>query len=433
MLRPVICLSMLMLVAHSGCLQDDLRVPGDCTTIQACIDRAADGGVVRVEAGTYYENLRFNGRAVHVMSVSGAEQTIIDGSQLERVVVFQAGEGPDTVLEGFTLTHGGDATLGRDGGAVYIRDSSPTLTDLIISDSAAGDEGGGVYLVGDAAPLLTRVRISGNSAGFNGGGICAKDGASPILQQVIVEANFAGENGGGIYSKDGAMELYNVVIDANSSGEGGGLACNGCLNHLVNVSLVGNSTTIDGAGLRLTNGARPVLANVIIAGNNAGDDGGGMRINTLSDPRLTNVSIVGNMAGGSGGGIDLRDASLTMVNTILAGNRADLDDVGSGGGGLSVAADTVALEVSYAITWDNEPDGYFDEADPTSQHGNVDVDPQWIDITDEDPALWDLHLAEGSEAIDAGDPGIADPDGSVSDPGAYGGPGAANWDLAWDD
>ena len=37
-----------------------------------------------------------------------------------------------------------------------------------------------------------------------------------------------------------------------------------------------------------------------------------------------------------------------------------------------------------------------------------------------------------SPLIDAGDPTLLDPDGSPSDIGAYGGPGAATWDLDWD-
>ena len=36
----------------------------------------------------------------------------------------------------------------------------------------------------------------------------------------------------------------------------------------------------------------------------------------------------------------------------------------------------------------------------------------------------DLHLSEGSPCIDAGTPELSDPDGSVSDIGAFGGPGA---------
>jgi hypothetical protein len=46
-----------------------------------------------------------------------------------------------------------------------------------------------------------------------------------------------------------------------------------------------------------------------------------------------------------------------------------------------------------------------------------------------DPSLWDLHLAAASPLVDAGAPSGSDPDGSDSDIGAYGGSGAAYWDL----
>jgi hypothetical protein len=50
------------------------------------------------------------------------------------------------------------------------------------------------------------------------------------------------------------------------------------------------------------------------------------------------------------------------------------------------------------------------------------VDPQFVDISSEDPLLWDLHLQGASGLIHAGDPSILNPDGSQSDIGAYGGP-----------
>jgi len=40
---------------------------------------------------------------------------------------------------------------------------------------------------------------------------------------------------------------------------------------------------------------------------------------------------------------------------------------------------------------------------------------------------WDLTLQPTSALIDAGDPAVSDPDGTNSDIGAHGGPGAANW------
>ncbi len=419
-------LTILTFIALSGCHEDVLRVPGDCTTIQRCIDRASEGGLVSVEAGTYAENLVFTGRALHLVGVEGPQQTIIDGGYGERVVVIHEGEGPDTVLEGFTLTHGGDAALGRDGGGLYIRASSPTLTDLVIADNIAGDDGGGVYIAGDASPLLTRVHVTGNSAVFDGGGICIKDGASPTLEQGIVTGNSGGDDGGGIHSEGSTVTLRNVLLADNHAGFGGGMSIDASQDTLENVRMTGNDTTMDGGGVRLSGGAQATVTNGIFAGNSSGDDGGGVRLSALSMLTLTNVTIVGNDAGDGGGGIDLRDASLTMTNAILAGNTAGLD-----GGGMAIADDVVDVDVSYTIAWGNLPDDYLGQ-DLSTLESNQALDPQLLATDDADPTLWDLHLGSVSEAIDAGDPGVTDPDSSVCDPGAYGGPGAASWDLDWD-
>jgi len=81
----------------------------------------------------------------------------------------------------------------------------------------------------------------------------------------------------------------------------------------------------------------------------------------------------------------------------------------------------------------NLPTNYLPaNEDPTGTNGNLSVDPQYLDSTSPDYADWDLHLSDTSPLIDAGDPSILDPDGSPSDIGIYGGPGAASWDLDWD-
>jgi hypothetical protein len=61
----------------------------------------------------------------------------------------------------------------------------------------------------------------------------------------------------------------------------------------------------------------------------------------------------------------------------------------------------------------------------TSTHTAVaEGDPGFVDATRAAAAARDLRLDSGSAAIDAGDPAILDADGSTSDMGAYGGPGA---------
>ena len=60
-------------------------------SIQAAINAASNGNTVSVAAGTYYENINFNGKNI---TVSGADSsnTIIDGGQNGSVVIFESGE-----------------------------------------------------------------------------------------------------------------------------------------------------------------------------------------------------------------------------------------------------------------------------------------------------------------------------------------------------
>ena len=60
------------------------------------------------------------------------------------VVRCDTGEGPGTVLEGFTLTGGtGDSNwLGGAGGGMYNRNSSPTVRDCIFTANTVNAGGG---------------------------------------------------------------------------------------------------------------------------------------------------------------------------------------------------------------------------------------------------------------------------------------------------
>ncbi len=76
--------------------------------IQDCIDAAMDGDECVVADGTYFENINFLGKAITVRSSDGAGVTIIDAAGMGQVsaVACTSGEGPGTVLNGFTLTGG---------------------------------------------------------------------------------------------------------------------------------------------------------------------------------------------------------------------------------------------------------------------------------------------------------------------------------------
>ncbi len=411
----------------SDCTDADGDGTCDCTviltegdSIQDAIDGHLDGSTICVEAGTYYENIDFGGRALTVLGLDGAEATIIDGGGVSSVVVFQSGEGGATNLDGFTLTNGERDRWDDNprGGGIHISSASPTLSNLIISDNWAYELGGGLYLE-SANPTLTHMTIMDNM-GLMGGGLYLTD-SDPILTGVVVSGNWAEEDGNGLYLDSSHPILTNVAIEDNDGGQMGGKGGGMYLvssdptmtNVLFSRNSVGSGCYGYGGGLYLDSSS-PVLTNVVISRNWADDhcmdsSGGGMVLQG-SAPVLTNVTITGNSSTYSDG-ISGADASVALTNVSVTG-----DDISCVAG------------FSYSHSWESS----VDSCDSTGTDGNISVDPEYLDTSTSDASEWDLHLGSASQLIDAGDPAILDPDGSTSDIGAYGGPNAATWDLDGD-
>jgi len=130
-----------------------INIPGDQPTIQTGINVAANGDIILVQPGTYVENINYYSKNITVASLyfttldtSYISQTIIDGNNLDSVVIFENAEDSTSILIGFTITngHANGSYPTYSGGGIHCGDNtSPVLENLIITSNIADHHGGG--------------------------------------------------------------------------------------------------------------------------------------------------------------------------------------------------------------------------------------------------------------------------------------------------
>lgn len=232
-------------------------------SIQQAIDQSSDGDVINVAAGTYIENINFNGKNIWLLG-EDRETTIIDGNQNGSVVVFESGETDATLLSHFTITNGDaekndSATIYDKGGGIHCFESNPAIRNVIIRDNDGNEDGGGIYIRG-SNPLIENAIIAVNFA-THGGGISCVVNSSPIFTNVVIAENSASGYGGGIFTAfSGNPILTNVTITSNKGG--GGLHTSDS-PVLKNVTISNNA----GSGIQSRNGADLIIVNTILWNN----------------------------------------------------------------------------------------------------------------------------------------------------------------------
>jgi hypothetical protein len=356
-----------------------IRVPSEQLTIQAAINVATFGDTVLVAPGTYRENINFFGKAITVRSESGPQGTIIDGRNADSVVIFTSEEGRGSVLNGFTLQNGRRDQGG--GGGIRIQDSSPKITNNVITNNQACG-GGGISII-SGSPLIQLNTITSNrtieACGGSGGGISVGGNSSEILDNVISDNTSPNGNGGGItISARNPIIKRNIIERNNAAGSGGGLYMQISSGLIVQNLITGNQGR-SGAGLflLLPPGAAhgPILVNNTIADNNA----------TFSNDTIfidgDGIELINNIIVAKPGQNALRCGLLEPNTPIMRFNN-----IFSSGG------------MAYGR---NCPD-------KTGTDGNISADPQFTN-----PAQGDYHLQQVSPSIDAGDnltPNLPDTD-----------------------
>jgi len=252
-----------------------------------------------------------------------------------------------------------------------------------------------------------------------------------------------------------------VILDGEHSANMSGFCAKGGEIEVKNLKIVGfkkdpdecftNDTTQAcswGSGIVLELKAKATIQNNQISGNLkegvilfdssqatiqnnqiSGNQGDGIFLADSSQAKIINNSLYKNKIAG----IDIYQCgddnpSVEARNNIITHTEKNTDGTFGFGIGGSCLHDSGKLDndtFAYNLIWGNEGDNTRCGTNELCEDftGRINADPKFVN-----PEGGDFHLQAGSPAIDSGDPDIKDPDGSRSDMGVYGGPGACGSD-----
>jgi len=322
------------------------EVPGECPTIQAALDTCSTGDTILVSAGIYNEYLFWpSTQSICLMSDLGAVETIIDAGETYRVLSIETGVDSTTIIKGFTIRGGW-----YPGAGIYILDSSPIITNNIITENNGDIRiGGGILCEGNSSPQIIENTITGNRCAGKcgmgiGGGIGCIQSSSPVIRNNIISFNYQGA----ICCWESSPTIINNTISANTANYGGGIFCqnsspiitgNSIINNvseygggiycedsspIISENVIDNNTSEvgGGGGIRCINSS-PTIDGNFISWNTAGWAGGIACYNN-SSPNIINNYIVGNTATNEGGGIECwNNSSPTIDSCVIASNTGD--------------------------------------------------------------------------------------------------------------
>lgn len=335
----------------------ELRVcPVECAyaSVQAAVDAAQPGDVIKVAEGTYtgvhhlpsLDTATFTATQIVAITKSitirggysgtdwnlpdpEAHPTILDAGGQGRVMVI-VGNGITPIIEGLRLTGGDAAGLAGDiywgydvGGGVYAYRAAPKLKNNWVFSNTAQD-GGGLFLHEDIiyedSAYLESNQVLSNSASLRGGGLYLAGGRLTVTACRIADNKSAG--GGGLFLAGGSPTLIgNVIADNEVEGtysHGGGLHLHNCNGTLRRNRVTGNKAGGNGGGIEVY-GREPLLeANILMA--NVAWQGGGLSVDD-SAARIVNQVIVGNQASLYGSGLWIRrSVGARLLHTTIADN-----------------------------------------------------------------------------------------------------------------
>ena len=255
----------------------------------------------------------------------------------------------------------------------YVPDDYPTIQDAI-NASSNGDTiivrpgtyiesidfvGKAVHLKSEKGPLVTSI-----ISGFAGKGPPSNpsrgsvvyfqngEGRDSILEGFTIAEGNGGYGGGGILCIGSSPSIRNNIITRNKADYGGGIYIKSGDVLISGTIVEANSTNAYGYGGGINcHNSTLTITDSIIAGNHADQNmgmGGGIYVNS-SNVTLTNTNIFRNYAYDGAGIQSAYCPMTTLTNCVVFGNDA------TGGHGSGLYFSRGDASVANTIFWDNRP------------------------------------------------------------------------------
>jgi predicted outer membrane repeat protein len=238
-------------------------------------------------------------------------------------VVTVVGVGPDTLLDGFTVTAGNANSSGANsgGGGMSILDGSPTVSICTFHDNQAWG-GGAVGASGEGHTTLDGCTLTRNVSESTGGAVIGSYHGSLTMVACTFTGNAGGSNGGAVYAQGPVLELTDCTFTDNVSDLRGGAVWNTARDWVITgCSFSGNVAEDHGGAMYTIAHSDDIVADCTFIGNSAGNWGGGLLL--ASSGVVSGCTFTGNDAG-NGGGLYHLNGSLTATNCTFTENTAFL-------------------------------------------------------------------------------------------------------------